>query len=128
LDCFCYHWDNFGAEAMTRHDYIILGMVIAGIVTNFLGAAFTIGRVLMLLKKRAANGPVSMPHNIDIGLANFAFSLSALMADLKGVRSRAEFIRVLEMHAADHAIGTSVTIVGAIMAAAALMAAAITAW
>jgi hypothetical protein len=42
--------------AMTRHDYLVLGMVAIWLVTNFLGFAFTIRR----LKSRQSQQP---PHH-----------------------------------------------------------------
>ena len=110
---------------MTRQDYILLAMVAAGIITNFLGAAFTVARILAFLKARTAAGNLNAPQSSHMGVLDFAFSFPALVAELKTVRSLDEFARVLEKHTADHALGTSIAVVATIMAAAGIMAAAI---
>jgi hypothetical protein len=113
---------------MTKHDYIILAMVVAGMVTNFLGAAFTIARVLSLLRRRAAGGSTNVSYNGNIELTDFAFSFSELRMKLKSIRSLHEFAELFEKHAFGHGIGASVVIAAGIMTVAGIMAAAILAW
>jgi len=108
---------------MTKRDYIILCMVIAGIITNFLGAAFTIARVRSLLKQQPADRSVDVANHI--GLSDFSFSISALKSELRSVRSFHEFAEVIGQHAAGHIVGATIVAVaaaGIAAAAAAVMA------
>lgn len=45
---------HLGAKAMTKNETLVLVLVVAGVVTNFLGAAFTILRLRELLKSQSA--------------------------------------------------------------------------
>lgn len=49
---------------MNKEQYIILIMVLAGIVTNFLGAAFTIKRLRERHKSYSNASSLDMPHKI----------------------------------------------------------------
>jgi hypothetical protein len=111
---------------MTKHDFIILAMVVAGIVTNFLGAAFTIARVRSLLGRRAVGWSNNVPYNGNVALTDFSFA--ELRMELKSVRSLHEFVALFEKHAYGHGIGASFVIAASIMTAAGVMAAAILAW
>jgi hypothetical protein len=105
---------------MTKHDYIILCMVVAGIITNFLGAAFTIARVRSLLKQQPADRSADVANHI--GLPDFSFSFSALKSELRGVRSFHEFARVMGQHAVGHIVGATIVAIAAAGIAAAVMA------
>lgn len=59
---------------MTKHDYIVLGMVVAAIATNFLGAAFTIKRLRAQSGHRERETSHKVPFG-DIGLPAFSFSI-----------------------------------------------------
>jgi hypothetical protein len=63
---------------MSKHDYIILVMVVAGIATNFLGAAFTIRQLRAHWGREVGHkGP------FDTGLP--AFSVEIVFVEIKAI-------------------------------------------
>jgi hypothetical protein len=71
---------------MTKEQYIILTMVLAGIATNFLGAAFTIMRLRARRKEYSSDSSVKTPHGITLPEFGWSFVEIEIRTIYRGVR------------------------------------------
>ena len=69
---------------MTNHDYLVLGMAAVLLATNFLGAAFTIGRVYSQRKEHEYSS-LWIRHQQDDGISSLWVNRAFIISEISSI-------------------------------------------